>query len=208
VIRSAFLDAGSTAAGLLRDPAVAARWSAASALPGFTVGGLARHLANQVTHTGVLLAGPPGGTAIGLLDHFAGNGWVGTGRDSADNVAIRTRGEEAAVLTSAAELAAEVEDALDELRATVPAQRAERVVDLGEWALRIDDFLVTRVLELVVHVDDLAVSLDLPTPPLPPDAVEATVELLGRLAVRRHGPLPVVRTLARQERAPASIAAL
>ncbi|MGI5176928.1 hypothetical protein ACQEVZ_11400 [Dactylosporangium sp. CA-152071] len=105
-------------------------------------------------------------------------------------------------------MAAEVDAALHELRTTVPAQHPERIVDVGKWGLTADDFLLTRVLELVVHVDDLAVSLDVPTPQLPPEAVAATVELLGRLAVWRHGALPVVRALARQERAPASIAAL
>ncbi|MEU0558902.1 maleylpyruvate isomerase N-terminal domain-containing protein [Dactylosporangium sp. NPDC006015] len=207
-MRSAFLDASETAAGLLRDPAVTARWGEPSALPGFTVGGLARHLANQVTRTVTLLAGPPGEAAVPVLDHFTGAGWVGSGRDSDDNVFIRSRGEEAAALTSAAELAAEVDAALDELRTTVPAQHPERIVDVGKWGLTVDDFLLTRVLELVVHVDDLAVSLDVPTPQLPPEAVAATVELLGRLAVWRHGALPVVGALARQERAPASIAAL
>jgi hypothetical protein len=59
-----------------------------------------------------------------------------------------------------------------------------------------------------VHADDLAVSLNLPTPPLPATATEATIQLLARLAAWRHGPLPVVRALARRERAPASIAAL
>lgn len=193
---------------MLREPAVAGGWATPSALPGFSVGGLARHLANQVTRTAALLAGPPGGAAIPVLEHFTGAGWVGSGRDGEANVSIRTRMEEAAALTTARELAAEVEAALDELRTTVMAQHEDRIVDLGEWGLRVDDFLLTRVLELVVHVDDLAVSVDVPTPPLPPEAVEATVTLLGRLAVWRHGALPVVRALARQERAPASIAAL
>jgi hypothetical protein len=64
------------------------------------------------------------------------------------------------------------------------------------------------VLELVVHVDDLAVSLTVATPPLPAAATDATIQLLARLAAWRHGPMPVVRALARQERAPASVAAL
>jgi uncharacterized protein (TIGR03083 family) len=208
VIRHAFLDSSAAAATLLRDPAVAASWSAPSALPGFTVGGLARHLANQVTRTLTLLSAPPGGTAIPVLDHFTGAGWVASGVDSADNRGILQRGEDAAAQTTPADLAAEVDAALEELRSAVPAQSEDRVVDLGDWGLQVDDFLLTRVLELVVHTDDLAVSLDVPTPSPSPAAAEATVELLGRLAVWRHGSLPVVRALARRERAPDSIAAL
>ncbi len=44
-VRLAFLDAATSAAALLADPAVAAGWSGPSALPGFSVGGLAVHLA-------------------------------------------------------------------------------------------------------------------------------------------------------------------
>jgi hypothetical protein len=63
------------------------------------------------------------------------------------------------------------------------------------------------MMELAVHSDDLAVSVGLPTPPLPPGAVDTVVDLLTRLAVRRHGPTSVLRALSRAERAPATIAA-
>lgn len=63
-------------------------------------------------------------------------------------------------------------------------------------------------MELVVHGDDLAVSLGVPTPVMPETATEATIALLARIAAWRHGPLAVVRALARQERAPQTIAAL
>jgi hypothetical protein len=80
-------------------------------------------------------------------------------------------------------------------------------VDLGEWGLAVDDLLLTRVMELVVHADDLAVSLGIPTPAMPAEATDATIRLLARVAAWRHGPLAVVRALARRERAPETIAA-
>ncbi|GIF52932.1 mycothiol maleylpyruvate isomerase-like protein [Asanoa ferruginea] len=208
MIRAAFLDSAATAATLLRAPVLAERWSAPSALPDFTTGGLARHLANQVTHTVTFLAAEPGTAAIPLLAHFTGNTWTTSPIDAEDNVGIRRRSETAARETTAAALADLVDEALVALRESVPAQPADRLVDLGDWGLTVDDFLLTRVLELVVHVDDLAVSLDLPTPDLPPAATDATVVLLARLATWRHGPTAVVRALARKERAPASVAAL
>jgi hypothetical protein len=208
MIRPAFLDSADVAAAVLRQPVVAERWSAPSALPGFSVGGLAWHLANQITRTLAALEAPPGADPITVMDHFTGAGWMNSPVDGADNVAILQRSEGAAPQSTAADLVAEVDAALAELRTVVPAQHPDRAVDIGRWALTVDDFLLTRVLELVVHTDDLAVSLDLPAPEPPAAAAEATVDLLGRLAVWRHGALPVVRALARRERAPASIAAL
>jgi hypothetical protein len=208
VIRDAFLSAAETAATQLRGPAVAARWPEPSALAEFSVGGLARHLANQVTHTVSLLAAAPGGAAIPVLEHYTRNGWVTSGVDGADNVGIRQRGEEAAADMTPQELVEEVDGALAELRRIVPAEPAERVVDLHDWGLTVDDFLLTRVMELVVHMDDLAVSLGEPTPPLPTAATDATIRLLADVAAWRHGPLAVVRALARRERAPQTIAAL
>ncbi|MEO3744289.1 maleylpyruvate isomerase N-terminal domain-containing protein [Plantactinospora sp. B5E13] len=207
MIRDAFLAAAETAAPMFREPALTQRWSAPSALADFTTGGLARHLANQITHTVDLLAAPPGDSAIPILAHYTGNAWVTSGVDSPENVDIRTRGERAAATTTPGELADTVDTALAELRRTVPAQPAARIVDFGRWGLRVDDFLLTRVMELVVHADDLAVSLDLPTPPMPAAATEATIQLLAQVATWRHGPLAVVRTLSRRERAPDSISA-
>jgi hypothetical protein len=73
--------------------------------------------------------------------------------------------------------------------------------------MMLDDMLVTRMMELAVHSDDLAVSVGIDTPVLPPSAVEVVIDLLSRLAVRRHGPTAVLRALSRAERAPDTIAA-
>lgn len=208
MIRNAFLESAEVAATLLREPVLAQRWDTPSALRDFSTGGLARHLANQVTDTVRLLAAPPGDSAVPVLEHYTRNTWVTSGVDSPDNVGIRGRSEQRAAATTAADLADDVDEALDVLRTVVPEQPPDRIVDFVRWGLRVDDFLLTRVMELVVHADDLAVSLGVPTPPMPDAANEATIHLLSRVAAWRHGPLNVVRALARQERAPASIAAL
>jgi hypothetical protein len=64
------------------------------------------------------------------------------------------------------------------------------------------------MLELVIHGDDLAYSVGLATPAFPARAVETVVDLLSRIALRRHGPTAVLRALSRSERAPVSISAL
>jgi hypothetical protein len=76
------------------------------------------------------------------------------------------------------------------------------------WALSLGDFLITRILELTVHLDDLAVSVGLPARELPDAVFDPVLTLLARLAVRRHGQAAVLRALTRTERAPAAINAI
>jgi hypothetical protein len=134
--------------------------------------------------------------------------WVQAGLDHESNVGIRRAGEASAADGPAA-LAARTAELLERQRAVLPAEPADRIVHLASsgWSLRLDDFLLTRVMELVVHSDDLAASVGVDTPELPPSVIDPVVELLARLAVHRHGATAVIRTLSRAERAPATISA-
>ncbi|WP_036325914.1 maleylpyruvate isomerase N-terminal domain-containing protein [Microbispora sp. ATCC PTA-5024] len=208
-IRHDFLDTARAAAALLREPAVAAAWDRLSALPEFSVGGLAGHLAYQVLALPEILAAPvPEEPIVGLLDHYARAAWVGASLDADINVAIRRGGDREAA-GGAAALAERTESAIGELTALLASaeNRPVRIGFWGPWSLTLDDMLVTRMMELAVHADDLAVSVGVPAPPLPERAVERVVDLLSRLAVRRHGPTAVLRALSRAERSPATIAA-
>src|SRR5947209_8128739 len=102
MIREAFLSSDAVVVGLLREPVLAERWGGPSALADFSVGGLARHLANQVTHTVAVVASAPGGVAIPVLEHFTRNTWVTSGVGGADNVGIRRRAEAAVAASTAA----------------------------------------------------------------------------------------------------------
>jgi hypothetical protein len=75
------------------------------------------------------------------------------------------------------------------------------------WSLTAHDFAVTRLMEMVVHSDDLAASIDVPTPEFPAEAVQRVVDLLAGVAAERHGQAAVLRTLSRPQRAPASVSA-
>ena len=75
------------------------------------------------------------------------------------------------------------------------------------WGLRLDDLLVTRMMEIAVHSDDLAVSVGIATPQLPAQVLDPVLKLLADLAVRRHGAVALLRALSRSERAPATISA-
>lgn len=205
----AYLIAADSAAALIAHPTIGERWSQPSALTGFSVGGLAEHLANQVFSTvRAATADSSEHDPVPLLEHYARATWVGTGHDSQTNVAIRESGEEAAGEGHAA-LLARVEAAIATLRTALPACSPEHRVQppAGPWSLVLDDFLVTRMMELVVHSDDLAVSVGLPTPELPGDVEDPVLGLLVALAVRRRGSIALVRALTRAERAPDTITA-
>jgi mycothiol maleylpyruvate isomerase-like protein len=208
-IRDAYLDAARSAAALLAEPEVAAGWTSPSALDGFTVGGLAAHLAVQVLFVPATLDGvAPDGEPVPLLGHYERVTWIGAALDADVNVAIR-RGGEAGAAEGPAAVAGQVEAAVRELAGRLATEPGDRVVrpPAGPWALRLDDFLVTRMMEIAVHSDDLAYSVGIPTPELPSEVMHPVLELLTRLAVRRHGPVPVLRSLSRAERAPETVTA-
>jgi hypothetical protein len=209
VSRDDFLSTAGSAAALLREPAVAAAWGKPSALPEFSVGGLAGHLAYQILAVQEALTGPtPGEPTVTLLEHYGRVQWIGAGLYEEINVRIRRGGEQAAAAGPAA-LAAQVDATIHDLTDSLAAagNRPVRMPLWGPWSLLLDDLLTTRMMELAVHCDDLAVSVNIPTPALPQDAVEAVIDLLTRLAIRRRGPTALLRALSRAERAPATIAA-
>ncbi|MGW5669684.1 maleylpyruvate isomerase N-terminal domain-containing protein [Micromonospora sp. NPDC003776] len=209
-IRELYLSAAASAAKLLAAPQVAAVWHEPSALAKLSVGGLAGHLAGQIFFIPKVLAEPvPTQKVIPLHEYYARVSWIGSDLDDPFNVFIRTSGEQDAAGGPAA-LAARVEATVAELRAVLPTapSRPVRRPTWGEWSITLDDFVTSRLLEVVVHCDDLAYSVGVPAPELPAPAIEAVVDVLSRIALRRHGATNVLRALSRAERAPASISAL
>ena len=72
-------------------------------------------------------------------------------------------------------------------------------------SMSLDEYLVTRLLELVVHLDDLAVSLGVDTPAVDAQAVDLVTQCFLGVARIRNGDVAVIRALARRERAPATV---
>jgi len=208
-----FLAASDAAIGLLESGEVTGRWGEPSACAGFTVGGLAAHLGWQVQSAGwaVESARPASDAAVTeLLAHYGQAAWIAADLDSPVNAGIRDTGEKRAEAG-----AGEVLRLTREARAYLAKEfgsLAPRDVIAMPWiegrAMTLGDVLTTRVLELVIHSDDLAVSVGIETPLAPDSAYARVIGLLAPLAVRRHGPLAVLRALSRAERAPGSIAAL
>lgn len=199
---AAFPVAASIAQDLISRKAVAAQWDRPSSLPKMSIGALACHLGRQTVRAAELLPQESSLPALESADeHYARAAWVqSTSPD--DPVNDRTSDDAEAELGQPA-LLDRVDAASTRVQRLLTEGGARDVVPIPwqGWALRRDDFLLTRLLEIVVHSDDLAVSIDEPTPEFP-EAVYAPVrDLLVRLAVRRHGQSAVIGTLARSERA-------
>ncbi|WP_335988145.1 maleylpyruvate isomerase N-terminal domain-containing protein [Glycomyces sp. MUSA5-2] len=205
-----YLSAARTALDLAGHAAVADHWAEPSALEGFTVGGLAAHLLGQVTSvTAALDADHAGKETVSLHEHYARAAWLAADIDNAYNTAIRAGGERSAEDGPEAVLA-DAGKALERLAGELPGLDAARVTGNVKWAyaMGLDDFLATRILELVVHADDLAYSTGVDTPVFDGEAFASAAALLAHLAAARHGQPALVRALARAERAPAVISGL
>lgn len=207
-IRDAYLETATSAAALLGDPAVAAAWDQPSALKEFSVRGLAGHLGAQVFYVSRLLAAEaPDEQPLSVVEFYARLDAFRVDVDAEINVRIR-QGGEAAAANGVKALADEVESAVAQQCAALLSEPADRVVSFIANPLLLNDFLLTRMMEIVVHSDDLALSAGITTPLLPPQVFEPVLDLLSRLAVVRHGQTAVLRALSRAERAPTTIAGI
>ena len=208
-MNSTFLESARTAAALLTSDDVRERWDAESSCAGMTVGGLAFHLAGQAGNA-VRLVGaatsdePP----IAVEEHYRRAAWVHTGLEEDANAGIRTSANDEAG-GGFEELRTKVAADLDALPAVLAAvsDTDPVLIPWQGWALTAHDFLVTRLMEMLVHSDDLAASLDVPTPQFPDEAVRLVLGLLTSVAVERHGQTALVRALSRPQRAPGSVSA-
>jgi hypothetical protein len=207
---AAYPEAAGQALALLRKAEIAEAWEQPSALAEMTVGALVGHIAYQIFSVGPALEEPASDVApIPLLEHYARAAWIGAPLDGEVNAGIRARGESTA--SEGPEwLGEHAGAALAEQQTMLAGLSGDQAVFMPQtgWALSLSDFLTTRMMELAVHMDDLAVSVGLPTPELPDAAFDPVLVLLARLAARRHGQTALLRALARAERAPAAINAI
>jgi hypothetical protein len=208
--RSSVVRAAELVGVLVARPEVADDWTRESSCAGMTVGALARHLVEQSLHI-VRLLGPgavPRADADvhDLLAHYERATWVREDLDGESNRFVVTKSEGQAAEGPAAASSAQASAVADlpEVLASAPPQA---YLPWQDASLATDDFLVTRLMEMVVHADDLASSIGVPAPDFRGAGLEPVLGLLTALAVVRHGQDAVVRTLTRPQRAPGSISA-
>lgn len=202
-IRALFCDAADAVTALVADPALKARFEDPSALAEFSVRGLSGHLLRALTSVEGYLDRPEpdaGGDVVSAAEYYASVLGGDNDLNSDLNRAIRQRGLEAAPDT-ANELPGAWADMVARLRVRLAAERPGRLVQVfGDLVLTLDDYVVTRLIELVVHADDLAVSVGVALPQLPAAATAVVVDTLVEVARIRHGDAAVVRALTRRER--------
>ncbi len=202
-----FLVAADAAIELIGSPECAERWDRASVLDGYSVGALAAHLGRAITTVTAYLAGAspkpdgPDDDPIGAVAYFV---TVLVDHDPVDSEfhrAVRARGAEAAENGPVA-LVAGLRSTRHELgrQLGVPGALDQRIEVIGGLRMRLGDYLDTRLVELCVHLDDLAASLDRPVPPVPAAAWERVAEVVAGVAARRHGAARLALSLARTER--------
>ena len=194
-VRSLVVRAAETAALLIADPAVRDRWSMPSALAGLDVGALAAHL---VRATGATLAYLDRGTGEGpLLDAV---GYF----DHAITSPIHERIREVSASEASAghaEVDAKARSVAAELALRLPAEPHDRTIGaLHQRRISLDDFCRTRLIEILMHVDDLAASVGVETPWVDVAATGHIIDVLIGIGRARHGDWAVIRALGRAER--------
>lgn len=206
--RAAFLESVRVCRVLASRAEVRSAWADESACAGMSVGGLAHHLLGQAVNTAKGLTAEPGGEVIALLQHYRQAPWVSASRAGDADEEQTERDNEAARAGTEAVLA-EADEQIRPLPGLLARHRDPDVVFIPwqGWALVTDDFLTTRMMEMLVHADDLASSVGLETPQFPEAAVVPVVGLLAAVAADRHGATAVVRALSRPQRAPESVSA-
>jgi hypothetical protein len=200
-IRQVFLDTSDISQELLGSDTAAERWVQPSALAEWSVAGLCGHLARATTSVDHYLdQGHPEGDPVTATAYYAAA--VGDEFDlhSELHTAIRQRGNDFAAEGHAA-LVAKQAAVIDRLRTRLKEEPPDRKIQVFRGlVLALDDYLVTRLVELTVHIDDLCVSLDVEHPSIPSEAYSLAIATLVDVARYRHGDLAVLRSLARRER--------
>nr|QEO74453.1 hypothetical protein [uncultured bacterium] len=201
---NAFLGACRVARDLIARPEVAQRWEDPSALAQMTVGTLGGHLSRPpmaVLDYCAAPAPPAGAQPSSPAQYFAAV-LPTDDIDSDVHRGIRARSIQAAEGGPAAVLE-RLDRAIADVAALLAREPADRLIEVfGGVVMWLEDYVVTRIVEVVVHADDLAVSVDLPPPDLPAAAESRTRGVLVELAAIRYGSTPVRRLLSRRERPP------
>jgi Mycothiol maleylpyruvate isomerase N-terminal domain len=203
-IAEQYLSAAEAACLVLEDPHVAEAWERPSTLPLYTVAGLAGHLAGQVGVVLKVLHAPPLPRAAATLsgpDFLRQQKWIDAPDDDEVHRGIR-RSADTYAERGAPALAVRTRASLEQIQALLADEDVQRPVQFpwGSHALSLEDLLANRLMELIVHIDDLVVSVGAPSPEVPDAVAETALHLLIHVAARRNGWQQQVRALTRTDR--------
>jgi hypothetical protein len=193
--------AASAVAELVADPAVADRWTEQSVLVGYRVGGLAAHLVRGIET--IRTYAPTGDVDdVPLVDASGYYAEVLARHDpvtSEFHARVRDRGERR-IEEGHDQLVADAREAVAWLHgADLEVESPIRVLD--GISIRTGEYLRTRLVELAIHSDDLALSVGVEPPAFDDDIWSAVAATLVETALRRQPHHLVALALARPERA-------
>lgn len=197
--RQAYLDSYRALRPLAESTQLASKWESESVLESFSVRGLAGHL---IARTGwavldYLDAQTPGdATPVEAAGYYAS---VLPRMDDAENELVRARGEEAAPDGPEA-LLVRFNKALEGLAILETEPENRKVTVYRGVVMYLDDYLVTRICEILIHADDLALSLGVQPPDFPQAAWDLALEHLLAVARLTHGDRAVLMGFSRRER--------
>jgi hypothetical protein len=191
--------------GILSRAEVVESWSQPSAVAHYTVGGVAAHAVHGVLWLEqVLKDAEPVGLRRVKVPEYMGLNRVDGGHDDPFGASLRSAAE-AFAETGARIVAAALTVSRDELvslLSAAPSTRAVPVIRVAGAYAPLSEYLPTRILEAIVHGDDVATSVPLLQVPDPPhDAVAVCLNVCMELARARVGDLESLRAFTRVERA-------
>ena len=207
----AFREAAEAFGEIVARPEVGKAWEQPSALEGYSVGGIVAHVNAAIGWLGPLLDAPAQPDLRptpreDLLEFFHGLKIdPEAGRHPIHDV-LRDQFERAAGHGWESNRDKFL-GLIERLSARLEGESADRLLDQRPTApliVRLGDYLPTRVLELVVHGDDLATSVGIDAS-FPKSAATVTIDVMLDIARAVHGDLAVVRALSRRERADAAV---
>jgi hypothetical protein len=192
--------------GLLHREEVTAAWAEPSCLAQYTLGGVSAHAVHSVMWLEQVLRDtePTGLRLVTVGEFFGPNRVGGENDDDPFSASLRAAAEKFAVVGAPVVVAACTvsRDGMVGLLQESTARRAIPVVRVAGGQVPLCDYLRTRVLEIVVHGDDVACSvpgMDVPDPPAA--SLEVCLGVCVELARARVGAMGVLRAFTRAERA-------
>ncbi|MDQ3962348.1 MAG: maleylpyruvate isomerase N-terminal domain-containing protein [Actinomycetota bacterium] len=197
--RAAYLGSLRAARPILASDALEERWEEESALDGFSVKGLAGHLvrAGQAPLLYLEQPAPDPDSVVTAPTYYR---TVLDAMGPAEHAEVIDRGEANAAI-GAARLLAEHDAAIAALEARLPEiDPAQPIAVYMGVPMRFDHYLVVRICEVLIHTDDLAVSLELDPPELPREVAGFAIEHLVDVARLWYGDRAVLIALSRRER--------
>ena len=203
-VRGLVIEATEAAASLIGRDEVAEHWNDPSALAGMTVGGLCAHLVRAAGATLAYLdrTDPTARPVDELLTPV-------TYFHAAIDSPIHQRIKEVSATEASVghlDMAARATEVAQAMRIRFGQEPTDRLVAaLGGRMLTLDDFCRTRMIEVLVHLDDLAASVGVDRPDTDAQGPALVVDILVGIARQVHGDWAVLYALGRTERVANSI---